>query len=216
MILPTRITLTLVYCLIRPVISWDQGLADEEEYEILKPNIVYLSTYNCDLSPTVCPPNNVHSYHPTSCPYINRRSAQIEEIKGNEISDVLCLQVHKPFNIWLWKCIFLPFHDITILSFIFLQKTSLRNNDRVFVYLWVRLLKSRGVSWGFYIPNNRPYSHRSHVESRTRLRGYRLFTLYRIACSLSQKNITNKQIKTCIDFFITAMSTGDKWSQNLI
>jgi hypothetical protein len=39
---------------------------------------------------------------------------------------------------------------------------------------------------------NRPYSHRSHVESRTRLRGHQLFTLYRIACSLSQKNITKK------------------------
>lgn len=85
-----------LFCILLPlVISWEQSFVDREEAEELKKSVVYLSSYNCDLSPSVCPPENTHSYHPTSCPYVNRRDAQIEIMQMDEVSDVMCLQVKK-------------------------------------------------------------------------------------------------------------------------
>lgn len=83
-----------LFCVLLPlVISWEQSFVDREEAEELRKSVVYLSSYNCDLSPSVCPPENTHSYHPTSCPYVNRRDAQIEIMQMDEVSDVMCLQV---------------------------------------------------------------------------------------------------------------------------
>lgn len=85
-----------LFCVLLPlVISWEQSFVDREEAEELRKSVVYLSSYNCDLSPSVCPPENTHSYHPTSCPYVNRRDAQIEIMQMDEVSDVMCLQVKK-------------------------------------------------------------------------------------------------------------------------
>lgn len=85
-----------LFCILLPlVISWEQSFVDREEAEELKKSVVYLSSYNCDLSPSVCPPENTHSYHPTSCPYVNRRDAQIKIMQMDEVSDVMCLQVKK-------------------------------------------------------------------------------------------------------------------------
>lgn len=85
-----------LFCILLPlVISWEQSFVDREEAEELKKSVVYLSSYNCDLSPSVCPHENTHSYHPTSCPYVNRRDAQIEIMQMDEVSDVMCLQVKK-------------------------------------------------------------------------------------------------------------------------
>lgn len=85
-----------LFCVLLPlVISWEQSFVDTEEAEQLRKSVVYLSSYNSDLSPSVCPPENKHSYHPTSCPYVNRRDAQIEIMQRDEVSDVMCLQVKK-------------------------------------------------------------------------------------------------------------------------
>lgn len=97
-----------LFCVLLPlVISWEQSFVDREEAEELRKSVVYLSSYNCDLSPSVCPPENTHSYHPTSCPYVNRRDAQIEIMQMDEVSDVMCLQVKKrSFLSSKWEKIF--------------------------------------------------------------------------------------------------------------
>jgi hypothetical protein len=57
--------------------------------------------------------------------------------------------------------------------------------------------------------DNTPYSHRRHVESGTRLKVRRLFTLTGLHVRYRRKT-AHKQIKTRTDFFVAAMSTGDK------
>ena len=87
-------TVVFVSLVMRLVASWDQGFVGEEEApEETGRSVVYMSTYNCDLSPSVCPPKNQESYHPTSCTYDNRRQEQIDYMREDEMSDVLCLQV---------------------------------------------------------------------------------------------------------------------------
>lgn len=80
------------YCVIHPAMTRDQDLIDAEESEAGRQSVVYMSTYNCDLSPSVCPPGNLKTRHPTSCSYTNRREAQIRKMEENEDSEVLCLQ----------------------------------------------------------------------------------------------------------------------------
>ena len=94
-------TVVFVSLVMRLVASWDQGFVGEEEAaEETGRSVVYMSTYNCDLSPSVCPPKNLDSYHPTSCTYDNRRQEQIDYMREDEMSDVLCLQVPAYNNAW--------------------------------------------------------------------------------------------------------------------